>query len=521
MREGRHWRKRGPRQAAVHPCMSLKSCHSLGMQAQRAEAVQSTCFGEAGAGAGAEPWARSWWSHPHRIFVPLALVFGLALLLVTPPFQVPDETEHFLRSYHVSEGGVLARVQDRRVGEDLPRSLLAVMVEAVPRGIYGNAERHQERWRLRRAMAIPLVENDRLFQDFSVATLTSPVAYAPQAISIALGRQAGLHPLVLMYVGRLGNLLVWTALVGLALRLTPVGAWLFLMLALTPMSLFMAASLSYDALTNALSFLTVAMALRLALGARPVVGWRDAARFGGVVLALTATKFVYGCLAALFLLVPVRRVGSLWKRVAMLAMIALAVGVFALWWGHAASTRWLVGEDYHEDYRASQGVMRNVDPWAQMERVARDVAGFVMERALPTVNRINAAGYVGVLGWLDTRFPAWYYVGHWALLLVAASVGGDARVPLRLSMRVVLGAVGGLGALGFLLVLYATYSPLGSSYIVGVQGRYFIPFGPPLFLLLSSARLAATRRTQGLLALGTVVPSLTGAIVLLVSRYHL
>jgi uncharacterized membrane protein len=88
-------------------------------------------------------------------------------------------------------------------------------------------------------------------------------------------------------------------------------------------------------------------------------------------------------------------------------------------------------------------------------------------------------------------------------------------------MRVVLGAVGGLGALGFLLVLYATYSPLGSSYIVGVQGRYFIPFGPPLFLLLSSARLAATRRTQGLLALGTVVPSLTGAIVLLVSRYHL
>lgn len=485
------------------------------------EVSNPTGAADAAADAVAGGSTRPWWQCPQRVFVPLALVFGLAILLVTPPFQVPDETEHFLRSYHVSEGGVLARVEDRRVGEALPRSLLAVMLESVPRGIYGDTSVKQECWRLRRAMAIPLAAQDRLFQDFSVATLTSPVAYAPQALSMALGRLAGLPPLALMYAGRLGNLLVWTALVWLALRLTPVGAWLFLMLALTPMSLFMAASLSYDALTNALAFLTAAMALRLALGAPPRVGWMEAVRFGGVVLALTATKFVYGVLAALFLLVPTWRIGSLRKRVAMLAGIAIAVSTLAVGWGMAASTRWVAHEDYHEDYREFQGAVHHVQPWAQLKGVAHDIPGFVMKCALATVNRTAAAAYVGVLGWLDARFPAWYYVLHWGLLLLAAGVGGEARYPLTPPLRLTLGAVGGFGALAFLLVLYATYSPLGGIDIMGVQGRYFIPFGPPLFLLACSARWAAPRRTQGVIALVAVIPSLVGTIALLVARYYL
>jgi hypothetical protein len=39
---------------------------------------------------------------PQYLFLFLGLVYGIAILLVVTPFQVPDEYEHFDRTYSVS-----------------------------------------------------------------------------------------------------------------------------------------------------------------------------------------------------------------------------------------------------------------------------------------------------------------------------------------------------------------------------------------------------------------------------------
>src|SRR5512134_828410 len=52
--------------------------------------------------------------------------FGTAFVLVTPPFQVPDEPSHFLRAYALSEGAIRIRTYGGVLSQPLPASLLEV-----------------------------------------------------------------------------------------------------------------------------------------------------------------------------------------------------------------------------------------------------------------------------------------------------------------------------------------------------------------------------------------------------------
>jgi len=60
---------------------------------------------------------------PHKVFLFLGGVFGIIFLLVTPPFQVPDEYQHFLHAYHFSQGKWKAETVNGWVGGYFPESL--------------------------------------------------------------------------------------------------------------------------------------------------------------------------------------------------------------------------------------------------------------------------------------------------------------------------------------------------------------------------------------------------------------
>jgi hypothetical protein len=46
---------------------------------------------------------RTAWLRPAVICFLLGLLGALPLVVLTPPFQVPDESQHFLRGYQLSE----------------------------------------------------------------------------------------------------------------------------------------------------------------------------------------------------------------------------------------------------------------------------------------------------------------------------------------------------------------------------------------------------------------------------------
>ena len=132
-----------------------------------------------------------------RIFFLVYLLLGLPYLLLTGPFRAPDERNHFFRSYEISELRFHPfRFSEGVVGDNLPAGL-SRLSEAL--GMHN--EHRIESSQMEAARNVELQPQQREFAEFSTA-IYSPLAYAPSAISIAVGRLFGAGPLALLYFAR-------------------------------------------------------------------------------------------------------------------------------------------------------------------------------------------------------------------------------------------------------------------------------------------------------------------------------
>ena len=53
---------------------------------------------------------------PTRFFIYCALIFGIMLITIIPPFQSPDEDSHFKKAYVISKGQLFPTSQNGVVG---------------------------------------------------------------------------------------------------------------------------------------------------------------------------------------------------------------------------------------------------------------------------------------------------------------------------------------------------------------------------------------------------------------------
>ena len=67
---------------------------------------------------------RTAWLRPPLVCFLLGLLGVVPLVILTPPFQVPDENQHFYRAYQLSELRMGGTVRDGAAGAILPSSLI-------------------------------------------------------------------------------------------------------------------------------------------------------------------------------------------------------------------------------------------------------------------------------------------------------------------------------------------------------------------------------------------------------------
>lgn len=96
------------------------------------------------------------------------------------------------------------------------------------------------------------------------AILQYPIfAYMPQGLALAIGMGVDMEPVYAQTLARVFNLVVYIAIILIAIRLVGKGKWLITTIAVLPTSLFLASSMSADAMNIAWSFLFVAYVLKL------------------------------------------------------------------------------------------------------------------------------------------------------------------------------------------------------------------------------------------------------------------
>ena len=269
---------------------------------------------------------------PRLVFV-LALGLGVLYSFVLPPYAAPDE------KYHINQSFTLACRWANVFSDDEWRmghvpTTMSFRRETDVDPLLQDEDTTVFTWQ--QFTDTLLTTTDAPFdshQEYAeLQTDQNPTLYIASAAAVFLAYvlQLGFAPALAL--GRLANLVLFAALAGAAVRITPVGRRIFAAVALLPMTLHLAASFSRDAPLLGLCFAFTALVLDALCGpdpARPLQPGRLAALLVcGVLLA--PGKLVYLPLAALVLAVPAVRLGrraKVLKLGYLAACLALALAL--------------------------------------------------------------------------------------------------------------------------------------------------------------------------------------------------
>jgi uncharacterized membrane protein len=447
---------------------------------------------------------------PEKIFAITGAIFGILFLLITPPFQVPDEANHFYRAFQITDLQIIGRNQDNKSGGFMPQSIVTMVTEFSQPRILGNQVKQEPEkiWKFTKSSATEA--DKKVFIDFPNTVIYSPIPYIPQSIGISIGRILVVPPILLVYLGRIVNLFAWISLVYCAIKITPIHKWLFFLLALTPMSLFQSASLSADAATNGLSFLLIATLLNYAFSPQSQLSNLQIASIFLMTGLISQCKIAYLPLFNLYLILPITKLGNskvrYWSIFILLILFNLATSGF---WGLLIKKLNIPFPEIISPSKQLLFVLSHPIQYLQ-----------ILGKTIWMNAHTNIEQFIGVLGWLDTGLPNFQINLYLLALLIVSLIGGSMTVKISLKQKIVIFAILTLNFLFIMSLLYLSWNPVGSKSIEGLQGRYLIPLSPLIFLLFNNQKLSFNRTKIANLIVGFSLFSCALTVSALWHRYY-
>ena len=416
----------------------------------------------------------------------VSLVFGSLYCLTIPVMAGSDEDQHLLRVWEMSTFHFIPNEELAAGRIPFPLIYNRMSLHAQPYG----APVPSDFWS--KYSRLPLDAYDYVYGSLTTRSTDAPLLLLPQALVMRyLGRRFQLPALTVFYGCRLIGLLSYALLAWLAVRLIPFGKWTLAILVLSPMAMFQASVITHDAISNGIDFLFIGGTLALAY--REKIRWKE-----------------WGLLAGLFFLLFMAKLNSVF--LGLIPFLFLSPARFKMKGGYwlLAGTAVLlfmvevVGWNLLVDTHTQQAAPAGVNLIGQLRFVLIHPLQFLEALGL---NLWGSAGpylrqWLGVYG----------YGGYWVVpsavyAFLAFSLGAtfwlktEGETPDR-KLRLGLLAVFVLSFLATFGAEYLDFTPVGSSDILGVQGRYLIPVMP--LLLLACAGWLQTRRMR-------LIASLTAA----------
>lgn len=359
-------------------------------------------------------------------------------MFLTPPYKVPDESSHLLRACVVADGIFYNKTPAQNV----------------------ECDKYIQK-------QFSLIRPAEVYQ----VTGYPPVLYAFSALGLNAGKLWG--GAVMFYLGRIFNLLMWIALIAVAIRITPVFKYQFLFAALLPMSVYVGMSLSADAFNNAFSFLFFAYLFKL------IYDKKDLERQDYILLVLMSllSAFTKGAIYPIFLFffLPIKK----YKYLFSISCLGLAFALMS-WWA-------AINLPFYNP-QASPELHRYL--------LLHNPFDFVLLYIKALIH--NCFYYIrsciGILGLLDVRFALPVYII--TMLVFFSSFFFLPEKKVSNPQRILSLAVLFMFLTMLHCVLYITWTPAGTYKISGFQGRYLISILPFIFLIFAQNKDYVSEKFQ-------------------------
>ncbi len=420
-----------------------------------------------------------------------ALTLGFVMSILIPNICVPDERYHMNNCYAMSNTimGVEdienpSRIRKRVTEVDSVDAATAEITNykysAIQNGLFKKADN---------------TDYVAAYGNTSRVTNAPVICYLPGAIGISIARLLGLNGVTAMLFARWATLITVTLAIFIAIRKMPVGKAAMACAALIPMSLQEIASTSYDGFIIAAAFIFTAYSLFLILrpDRRNVLDW--AVTIASAVVLSLCKGGVYIPLIGLIVLIEFsfesKQKGRL-RKAGILLCLALPVILASIVKLIPVITKTMNSNASHSGMVG--GLTDLYTAGYALEHKEELVS--LLARTLSAKGEVYLQGFIGGRMGLSVYVPSVVMAAFIVIMLLAATRGDPLGKELSRGARIYLAA---LIAIGFMLImasmLFAS-TVKSSPVIMGVQGRYFIPFLALMLILTRSKRLVFKREND-------------------------
>ena len=398
---------------------------------------------------------------PAKFFLIAGLLIGLLYCIVIPYGAGFDEERHLVRIYYMSQGHMLP---------NFPRPSIYEMY----------ADLSYQR-RIAQTPAFDLFSPENFLRRFSDAgeklrygqktqSIYSPFIFLPQAL---IGRILWWHfdfpflPTIILQ--RIAGLLIYIAGAYAAVRVAPVGKWIFAAVALLPSMIYQAATLNADSYTTAVSYAFIGWVLAVYVNEKERVQPRSIWMLALFAILLGLAK--PGAIVLLPLLLILFRhsfASKTWIVVLALGVL-LAIIANVGWWALASK-----GSTYGE------GGNQSVPGQIHQLLTSPDSLLKPMFQSMVLTFPDQVKGLIAGYGYWAGVVPGSVY--FFSFLFLLAALFAETRVHIQTNVRIYFAAF-------FILCFLVIYSiSFTANYVdagllaLEKHGRYYIPFVPLIFI---------------------------------------
>ncbi len=454
-----------------------------------------------------------------KLFFVLAIVFGLIMIFLEPPFVCPDENAHFINICRISRGGLFVDMQDGKPGSYVSDEEFDFLANYAKYNGQGNTTRFD--YATMRELSLREPSDHLVFMQTHLSAI-NPTAYILPAFAVALTRlfTGPVNAYGILLISKIVNLLFYATVLRLAIRKAGAFSNTIFLLGLMPMAIFQGASTSYDAYLIPAAFLLFAYVTKI-LKSEDVLSREDIVAVAFACACLFGVKIAYAPLVLILLAIPIKKFGS-WKRFGVCVGVVAAVGVVFYLIPAVITAQITQGSaSVLTELQLEQEALFYSDIWHFPTVISRTVQHF---------GAYWIESFVGILGWLDTYFPT-PFIALFLLISTFNALMDACDTPnIRYNARLLSLLGVAIFFVGTLYTMYVRWNPelvgiVGGDLAYGGQGRYFIPVS--LFVLLAASNPLLSyipfreklERFRGKLIELTAFCSLSLTVVLLTVRY--
>lgn len=407
-----------------------------------------------------------------KLFIIVSIFIGTFLVILVPPYNSPDEDTHFMYSYEISKGNIIPSVKDNKSGHYVPITILESMDKN--KKIIGNIDSKYSYSDINSDTTLPSDYTNKGFIGINVQTKPI-IAYLAPAFGIRLATYLNAYyggnvsPIVLLQFARFFSLLVYSIIGYFAIKITPKFKNSFFAILLLPMSLFLRSSVSYDGFILVISALVLANILRLIETKNVKFRKRDFIFFIITGFALLNVKTVYSIILFGLFAVPNNVFDgkkNKYKNFISMFIIVILISIARkiLYLGLPSETNQLFSQQI--DFIINH-------PIQYLKILINNIFSQL---------RIMSWWMIGVYGCLDTVVPILIqFLIKLYLFFVILMDAFYEKISISLRIKIIYFILIILAVFAIYSYMYIYWTPLvsdeiGSNNIIGVQGRYYIPF---------------------------------------------